>query len=131
VNESRLRQVAEAVTAPVNGPPFDDAAPKGELILANEGTGMGFWNRWLSPSRRLNASSTATLASSIRQLRPEDRGWITLEEASKLFSRADPQYAFGQMDDEGKRNLETFATEVTRVFEFWPSENRLYFVARQ
>jgi hypothetical protein len=35
------------------------------------------------------------------------------------------------MDDEGKQNLEAFATEVTRGFEFWPNENRLYFVSRQ
>ena len=71
-----------------------------------------------------------TLASAITRLLPDDRGWITLEEASRLFSDMQPQYAFGEMDDEGKQNLEKFAREVSREFEFWPNENRVYFSAR-
>jgi len=35
------------------------------------------------------------------------------------------------MDDEGTRNLESFASQVSRDFEFWPNENRLYFVTRR
>jgi hypothetical protein len=87
-------------------------------------------SEWVLPSRKLDASSKATLASAISQLPPQDRGWITFEEASRLFSNMQPQYAFGEMDDEGKQNLEKFAREVSREFEFWPNENRLYFSAR-
>ena len=85
---------------------------------------------WIQPSRRLDADSKTALASAISGLLPDDRGWITLEEASRLFSNMQPQYAFGEMDDEGKQNLEKFAREVSREFEFWPNENRLYFSAR-
>ncbi len=85
---------------------------------------------WIQPSRRLDADSKTALASAIGQLLPEDRGWITLDEAGRLFSNMQPQYAFGEMDDEGKQNLEKFAREVSRQFEFWPNENRLYFSAR-
>jgi hypothetical protein len=87
-------------------------------------------SRWIQPSRRLDADSKTALASAIGLLPPEDRGWITLEEASRLFSNMQLQYAFGEMDDEGKQNLEKFAREVSREFEFWPNENRLYFSAR-
>jgi hypothetical protein len=87
-------------------------------------------SRWIEPGRRLDAGSKATLASAINQLPAEDRGWITLEEAGRLFSNMPSQYAFGEMDDDGKRNLEAFARDVSREFEFWPNENRLYFNAR-
>jgi hypothetical protein len=87
-------------------------------------------SRWISPSRRLDADSKTALGSAISRLLPQDRGWISLEEASRLFSNMQPQYAFGEMDDEGKQNLEKFARAVSREFEFWPNENRLYFSAR-
>ena len=87
--------------------------------------------RWIRPSRRLDASSKTALASAIGQLPPQDRGWITLEEASRLFSSVRSQYAFGEMDEDGKHNLESFARDVSREFEFWPNENRLYFSARK
>ena len=86
---------------------------------------------WIQPARRLDASSKTTLASAISQLPPEDRGWITLEEAGTLFSTMPSQYAFGEMDDDGKQNLERFARDVAREFEFWPNENRLCFTARK
>jgi hypothetical protein len=75
-------------------------------------------SRWMPPSRRLDATDKTTLASSINQLLPGDRGWITFEEASRLFSTMQPQYAFGEMDDDGKQNLEKFARDVSREFEF-------------
>ncbi len=34
-----------------------------------------------------------------------ERGWIRLSEAAHLFSPEEPNYAFGDMDDEGKRRL--------------------------
>ena len=87
--------------------------------------------RWLQPARRLDAGSKAALATAINQLPPQNRGWITLEEAGGLFSKMPSQYAFGDMDDDGKQNLERFARDVAREFEFWPNENRLYFTARR
>jgi hypothetical protein len=87
-------------------------------------------SRWSQPAHRLDADSKTALASAISRLLPEDRGWIALEEASRLFSNMQPQYAFGEMDDEGKQNLEKFARDLSREFEFWPNENRLYFSAR-
>ncbi len=87
-------------------------------------------SRWIQPSRRLDADSKTALAAAIGRLLPEDRGWITLEDASRLFSNMQSQYAFGEMDDEGKQNLEKFAHDVSRQYEFWPNENRLYFSAR-
>ena len=37
------------------------------------------------------------------------RGWITLDEAASLFSPMDDQFAFGELDDEGKRIFAEFA----------------------
>jgi hypothetical protein len=88
-------------------------------------------SRWMPPNPRLDATNKATLAASINQLLPGDRGWISFEDASRLFSNMQPQYAFGEMDDEGKQNLEKFARDVSREFEFWPSEQRLYFSDRK
>ena len=88
-------------------------------------------SEWIQPARRLDASSKTTLALAISQLPPQNRGWITLEEAGGLFSNMPSQYAFGEMDDDGKQNLERFARDVSREFEFWPNENRLYFAARK
>ena len=82
---------------------------------------------WMPPTHRLDATNKTTLAASINKLLPEDRGWITFEDASRLFSNMQPEYAFGEMDDDGKQNLEKFARE----FEFWPSEQRLYFSTRK
>jgi hypothetical protein len=88
-------------------------------------------SEWIQPARELDASSKTALATAISQLPPQDRGWITLEEAGKLFSNMPSQYAFGEMDDDGKQNLERFARDAAREFEFWPNENRLYFTARR
>jgi hypothetical protein len=42
------------------------------------------------------------------------------------------QYAFGELDDEGKRNLSEFAAliEHRSSFEFMPAENRVYFTRK-
>jgi hypothetical protein len=86
---------------------------------------------WMPPTHRLDATNKTTLAASINKLLPGDRGWITFEDASRLFSNMQPEYAFGEMDDDGKQNLEKFARDVSREFEFWPSEQRLYFSTRK
>jgi hypothetical protein len=61
-------------------------------------------------------------------LPPDERGWITFAEARNLFSTKGAQYAFGETDDDGKRNIETFAAEHQSVINFMPAEGRVYFV---
>ena len=48
-------------------------------------------------------------SSSLRRLHFGQRGWITLDEAASLFSPMDDQFAFGELDDEGKRIFAEFA----------------------
>jgi hypothetical protein len=61
-------------------------------------------------------------------LLPVERGWITFAEARSLFSTKGEQYAFGEMDDDGRKNIETFATQHWAVVNFMPAEARVYFV---
>jgi len=81
-------------------------------------------------ARRLNGSSEGVLSASIKLLPLGERGWITLPEAATMFSRMDGQYAFGEMDDEGKANLEAFAAQREHRcdVQFAPIENRAYFI---
>jgi hypothetical protein len=53
-----------------------------------------------------------------------------MQEAKMLFSSAGDAYAFGEMDEVGKRTLATFASEAAGgcLFEFMPVEGRLYFL---
>jgi hypothetical protein len=79
---------------------------------------------------KLDASSKSCLAASIRALSPGQRGWISMNEAAALFSVKDASYAFGEMDDDGKRNLASFAETTPRHrYNFTPAEGRLYFVS--
>jgi hypothetical protein len=80
-----------------------------------------------SPAK-LDGRTKATLRSSVRALSRGERGWITFEEAAVLFSTASPQYAFGELDDDGKQNLDSFAAESFARLAFMPVERRLYFV---
>ena len=103
---------------------------------------MGLWHRllgvfaWSSRlprlSERLDARTQASLAASVKKLGPERRGWITLKEARMLFSSMDDQYAFGELDDEGKRAIASFSksSEHPSDIEFRPVEGRVYFVRR-
>jgi hypothetical protein len=53
-----------------------------------------------------------------------------MAEAAHLFSAGDAAYAFGEMDDDGNRNLASFAAATLRHrFDFMPVEGRLYFVS--
>jgi hypothetical protein len=46
-----------------------------------------------------------------------------------FFTEEQREYAFGELDEEGKLDLASFATENQRCrFEFMPIEGRLYFV---
>jgi hypothetical protein len=79
---------------------------------------------------KLDASTKASLAASIRALAPGQRGWVSMKEAAGLFSAKDVEYAFGEMDDDGNRNLASFAAMTPRHrYDFMPGEGRLYFVS--
>src|SRR5262245_53362944 len=77
--------------------------------------------------RGLPGVSEAGLASALRGLPRGERGWIALSEAAHLFSTEPPEYAFGEMDDEGKRRLAHFASECGSDLQFMPTEGRVYF----
>src|SRR5215470_2031922 len=77
--------------------------------------------------RRLSAANKGALGSSLRTLHVGERGWITLADAARLFSAKEPQYAFGEMDDAGKLQLEEFSAIQRCSPEFMPTEGRLYF----
>jgi hypothetical protein len=79
--------------------------------------GMGLWKIITSAfgthtppdARRLSADNEGALSASIKALSVGERGWITLSEARALFSPADDQCAFGEMDEVGRTSLAVFA----------------------
>ena len=91
--------------------------------------------RWLfgataapTDAPKLDGTSEASLARSLSSLPPEERGWITFAEARNLFSAKSDQYAFGETDDDGRKNIESFAAQHQSVINFMPAEGRVYFV---
>ena len=102
---------------------------------------MGFLGKlksWLGsetlkapPERHLDANSTASLSASLVALVPGGRGWISAQEARRLFSHvADPQYAFGELDTDGEINLESFAERNHSDLDILPS-GRVYFTRKR
>jgi hypothetical protein len=79
---------------------------------------------------RLTATSERALSSSLNNLRSGERGWVALSEATRLFSNEAPDYAFGEMDDEGKSRLGEFASKCRCEVQFMPTEGRVYFRRR-
>ncbi len=77
---------------------------------------------------RLNGTSEAALARSLSTLPSDGRAWISFAEARTLFSTKGDQYAFGETDDDGKRNIESFAAQHQCSIRFMPLEGRVYFV---
>ena len=77
---------------------------------------------------KLDGTTAATLARTLSALPPDERGWITSAEARILFSTKDAQYAFGEMDQDGRRNIESFAAQHRSLINFTPAEGRVYFV---
>ena len=73
-------------------------------------------------------TTEATLARSLSALPPDERGWITFAEARILFSTKSAQYAFGETDQDGRRNIESFAAQHRSVINFMPVEGRVYFL---
>jgi hypothetical protein len=77
---------------------------------------------------KLDGTTEAALARSLSTLPPDERGWITFAEARILFSSKGAQYAFGETDEDGRRNIKSFATQHQSVINFMPAEGRVYFV---
>ena len=77
--------------------------------------------------RQLDESSIAALAAGISRLRPREQGWIALSAGQRLFSSMQPDYAFGEMDEEGRANISAFADRAGASFSIMPVEGRIYF----
>ena len=77
---------------------------------------------------KLDGTTEAALARSLSALPPDERGWITFAEARILFSTKGAQYAFGETDQDGRRNIESFAAEHRSMINFMPVEGQVYFV---
>ena len=77
---------------------------------------------------KLDGTTEAALARSLSALPPDERGWITFGEARILFSTKSAQYAFGETDEDGRKNIDSFAAQHRVVFNFMPVEERVYFV---
>src|ERR1700739_3449742 len=76
---------------------------------------------------KLDGTTKATLTRSLSALPPDERGWITFAEARILFSAKDAQYAFGEMDQDGRKNIESFAGPQQSAINFMRGEERVYF----
>jgi hypothetical protein len=84
-----------------------------------------------SGSRTLDGRSKVLLAASLRFLRDEQPGWITMREAKILFSPVIDAYAFGEIDEIGKAQLAAFADEHGGLeFELMTIEGRLCFLSK-
>ena len=77
---------------------------------------------------KLDGTSEAALTRSLSALPQGERGWITLAEARNLFSTEGAEYAFGEMDKDGRRIIESFAAQRGSAINFMPVEGRVYFV---
>ena len=94
--------------------------------------------RWLfgadavAPSdvMKLDGTTEAAFARSLSALPSDERGWITFAEARILFSTEGVQYAFGETDQDGRRDIESFAARHQSVINFMPVEGRVYSVRR-
>jgi len=58
---------------------------------------------------KLDGTSEAALANTLLALAPGWRGWISFAEAAGLFSAERTEYAFGELDQDGKQKIEGFA----------------------
>jgi|SRR5262245_10527556 len=76
---------------------------------------------------KLDGTTEATLARSLSALPLDEQGWITFPEARILFSAKGAQYAFGETDQDGRRNIQSFAAQHRSVINFMPVEGRVYF----
>jgi hypothetical protein len=76
---------------------------------------------------QLDAGSGSTLAAAVRRLPRQERGWIALGDGQRLFSAMPTQYAFGDMDEQGRAKIESFAGQAGASYSIMPVEGRIYF----
>jgi len=50
-----------------------------------------------------------------------------MTQAAALFSHEKEQYAFGELDEDGKTRLAQFALQYRSMPDFRPTEGRMYF----
>ena len=79
---------------------------------------------------KLDGTSEAALGRSLSALPAGVRGWITFGEARASFSTKDAEFAFGEMDDDGRKAIESFAARHKSVISFMPVEARVYFLKK-
>ena len=90
---------------------------------------MAIWDAAApSDAMKLDGTSEATLARSLSALSADEGGWITFAEARTLFSGKSTEYAFGETDDDGRKDIESFAAQHRSAINFMPVEGRVYFV---
>ena len=77
--------------------------------------------------RQLAGGSEDALGASLQKLPSGERGWILMAQAAALFSHEEGQYAFGELDDDGKTRLAQFAAQYRSTPDFHPTEGRIYF----
>ncbi len=77
---------------------------------------------------KLDGTTEAALARSLSALPSGARRWITFAEAAHLFSAERGEYAFGELDQNGREKIEAFAARHRAVINFMPIEGRVYFV---
>ena len=77
--------------------------------------------------RQLAGGSEDALGASLQKLPSGERGWILMAQAAALFSHEEGQYAFGELDDDGKTRLAQFAAQYRSTPDFRPTEGRIYF----
>jgi hypothetical protein len=84
----------------------------------------------LPAAHRLDGRSRALLAASFRRLRDGELGWITTQEAHRLFSSVEESHASGENDKLGNANLAAFTSALEAQIEFAPSAGRLYLMRK-
>jgi hypothetical protein len=84
----------------------------------------------LPAAHRVDGRSRALLAASFRRLRDGEPGWITMQEAGKLFSSVEESNALDENDKIGNANLAAFTSALEAQIEFAPSAGRLYLTRR-
>ena len=77
--------------------------------------------------RQLAGGTEDALGSSLQKLPSGERGWITMTQAAALFSHEKEQYAFGELDEDGKTRLAQFSAQYRSMPDFRPTEGRMYF----
>jgi hypothetical protein len=84
----------------------------------------------LPAAHRLDGRSRALLAASFKRLRDGEPGWITTQEAHRLFSSVEESQALGENDKLGNANLAAFTSALEARIEFAPSAGRLYLIRK-